>query len=105
MNRKQRAGDNLPKALRDLRWDVTAPVQKDTLGEAGQIPQRVARLAYEAYALAGHGGQSFEEINRRGGFGWSEIVALLRGPAHYRSEHFTECFDRCAKEPYKRGQA
>lgn len=41
------------------------------------VPEPIARLAYEEYANQGHGGQSFERIHERGGFGVTEVVNLL----------------------------
>lgn len=41
------------------------------------MPEPIARLAYEEYANQGHGDQSFEHIHQRGGFSMGEYVALL----------------------------
>jgi len=49
---------------------------------AGQVPWSVAEQAYKAYAVR-HERQSLEMLARRGGFGWGELVQLLRGPNHY----------------------
>lgn len=45
---------------------------------AGQVPESVARLAYETYAV-NHGNQSFERLHERGGFDWAELIGCLRG--------------------------
>lgn len=45
---------------------------------AGQVPESVARLAYEIYAIR-HGNQSFERLHERGGFDWAELIGCLRG--------------------------
>ncbi len=78
-------------------WTASAPVQEDQFGEAGRVPMRVARLAWEAYAAAGHGGQDLETMNRRGGFSWGELIMLLRGPAHYHGDHWNVCYKDCGK--------
>ena len=44
-----------------------------------QIPETVARLAYETYAGRFGSSQSFERLHERGGFGWEELIAGLRG--------------------------
>ncbi len=41
------------------------------------ISERIARLAYAEYADQGHGGQSFERLHERGGFGSGELIMLL----------------------------
>lgn len=72
----------------------TFPIQKDSVyGPTGKIPWQLAELAYEAYAAAGHGSQSLERLAERSGFSWEELVMLLRGPAHYRSNHL--CNSKC----------
>ena len=45
----------------------------------GTVPEAIARLAYAEYARRGHGDQTFERLHKRGGFGWFELVACLRG--------------------------
>ena len=61
----------------------TARVQGEHHGRVdippGRIPWAVHMVAWRAYAAAGHGDQSAERINERGGFGWSELIALIRG--------------------------
>lgn len=47
--------------------------------EPGWVPWTVAEVAYKAYCDAGHGGQSLETLAERGGFGWFELMAGLRG--------------------------
>lgn len=49
---------------------------------AGRIPWAVHEVAWRAYAAAGHGAQSAERIDERGGFSWVELIALLRGTYH-----------------------
>ena len=44
----------------------------------GEAPMPLIRLAYAEYAKR-HGSQSLETLQRRGGFGWIEIIACLRG--------------------------
>lgn len=46
--------------------------------EAGRIPWGVAAAAYEVYARRYGTSQSLVRIAERGGFGWSELIALLR---------------------------
>ena len=57
----------------------------------GEIPCGFVEGAYEAYTIH-HGSQSLEELKRRGGFSWYELIMLIRGPEHYRGFH------KCTKE-------
>ena len=86
----------LPDGVAGEYWTATAPVQRDEFGEAGRVPLRVARLAWEAYHAAGHD-QPLEMLNQRSGFSWGELITLLRGPGHYRGDHYAHCFKDCAK--------
>ena len=88
--------EDLSETVAQEYWSASAPVQGDHFGEAGRVPLRVARLAWDAYHAAGHD-QPFEDVNRRSGFSWGEIIMLLRGPAHYRGDHWKTCFKECAK--------
>ena len=45
---------------------------------AGQVPWGIAEAAYKAYSRKYGVGQSLQRLAERGGFGWSELVALLR---------------------------
>lgn len=47
----------------------------------GTIPWDVHLNAWAGYAKAGHGAQSAERINERGGFGYREVQCALLG--HY----------------------
>ncbi len=49
--------------------------------DAGTIPWDVHLKAWVSYDAAGHGDQSAERINERGGFGYHELQCLLAG--HY----------------------
>ena len=91
------ATDALPESVAGEYWSATAPIQADQFGEAGQVPLRVARLAWDAYEAAGHGEQDLATLNRRAGFSWGELILLLRGPPHYRGNHYGTCFKNCAK--------
>lgn len=42
-----------------------------------QLPEPIARLAYEEYVNQGHGNQSFDRLHERGGFGVTEVISLL----------------------------
>ena len=89
--------EELSSTVAEEYWSATAPVQQDHFGEAGRIPIRLARLAWDAYAAAGHS-SSLDLINDRGGFSWGELIMLLRGPGHYRApNHHAHCFKDCAK--------
>jgi hypothetical protein len=46
--------------------------------EAGWIPWGVAEEAYKVYSRRYGKDQSLERLAQRGGFGWSELVWLLR---------------------------
>lgn len=46
---------------------------------AGQVPWGIAELAYKQYVKDCGKGQSLERLAERGGFGWSELIRLLRG--------------------------
>lgn len=48
----------------------------------GEVPWGVAALAYEHYAKLYGRTQSMDRIAERGGFGWTELVALLKGVDH-----------------------
>ena len=41
------------------------------------LPIEILRMAYDEYAAQGHGGQSFERIQERGGFSAREVISLL----------------------------
>ena len=60
------------------RW---APVQGEPKLKlpAGRIPWAVHELAWRAYAAAVPASQSAERMAERGGFGWAEIIACIRG--------------------------
>ena len=47
--------------------------------ERGWVPWAVAEAAYKVYAVKYGKDQSLEMLAKRGGFGWSELVWLLRG--------------------------
>ncbi len=97
LHARREAVDALPDGVAGEYWTATAPVQRDEFGEAGRVPLRVARLAWDAYHAAGHD-QPLEVLNRRSGFSWGEIIMLLRGPGHYRAHnHYATCFKDCAK--------
>jgi hypothetical protein len=49
-------------------------------GERPTLPEGILRLAHAEYAKQ-HPGQSFERIQERGGFGVTEVVALLADAA------------------------
>lgn len=57
------------------------PIQKGSGYPAGFIPWAIAEQAYETYAVH-HGSQSLETLASRGGFGWLELIHLLRGRDH-----------------------
>jgi len=47
--------------------------------ESCEIPWWLAEIAWAEYARQGHGSQSCERINQRGGFGRHELLNLIRG--------------------------
>lgn len=57
---------------------------------AGTIPWSVHLAAWNGYAAAGHGSQSAERINERGGFGYREVQCCLAG-------HYNRC-GSCGEE-------
>ena len=61
-----------------------APVQSCRAANkpAGTVPWSLHCKAWEAYAAAGHGGQSAERIAERGGFSYREIQCCLAGDYH-----------------------
>lgn len=89
--------EELPDSVAEAFWSEMAPVQQDHFGPAGRVPMRLARLAWDAYKAAGHD-QTMEDVNRRGGFSWGELILLLRGPAHYKGPHWTSCYKGCGKD-------
>lgn len=58
--------------------------------EAGWIPWALAEIAYKAYAKDGHGSQSLERLAERGGFGWNELLACLRGSYNNNTSAFED---------------
>ena len=62
-----------------------APVQASPRAgkPAGTVPWSTHVLAWEGYALAGHGRQSAERMSERGGFGYREMQCALAG--HYNN--------------------
>lgn len=58
--------------------------------EAGWIPWALAEIAYKAYAKDGHGGQSLMTLAQRGGFGWCELLACLRGSYNNAQSSFDD---------------
>jgi hypothetical protein len=68
-----------------MQDDRMFPIQREyTKGDlpslpGGQVPWCVAERAYEVYAAKYGTGQSLEVLASRGGFGWNELVWLLRG--------------------------
>lgn len=89
--------EELPETVAAEYWSATAPIQGDHFGEAGRVPLRLARLAWETYGVH-HSGQSLEQVNARSGFSWGELIMLLRGPEHYRGDHWRTCFKEKGKE-------
>jgi hypothetical protein len=58
----------------------TGPAQKDGLDYRSgplRLPVPILELAWQEYAAQGHGSQSLERLNERGGFGVIELVYLL----------------------------
>lgn len=85
---------SLTRSEQDARHvpGVRCPIQQDHLHdvpgmkihevftiEEGWVPWIVAEVAYQTYARDGHGNQSLERLAQRGGFGWGELIACLRG--------------------------
>lgn len=52
----------------------TCPVQRE---EHSVLPRELVEEAYREYAAQGHGSQSLERLNERGGFGVGEVLMLL----------------------------
>lgn len=67
--------------------------------EAGWIPWTIAEIAYKVYCDAGHGSQTLERLAERGGFGWFELVALLRGS--YDTASAAKAFDDAHDAAYR----
>jgi len=67
-------------APRDYRPIINLP--------RSSVPESVARLAFETYEKRYGSDQSFERLHQRGGFGWHELIAGLRGDMS--SEGFTK---------------
>lgn len=76
------------------------PIQSDPLREmtddglcyrpAGQVPWGIAAEAYKVYAKKYRNGQSLERLAERGGFGWSELIALLRSDDEFPTIAYAE---------------
>ncbi|KKM85067.1 hypothetical protein LCGC14_1292800 [marine sediment metagenome] len=83
-----RAAGGRPTKEDEMTDDRTAPVQAiQSSGQtilAGRIPWALHMVAWRAYRDAGHGDQSAEQIAKRGGFGWVELLAALRGEYNFR---------------------
>lgn len=56
---------------------VQLPVGWESSYSRAGVPEKYARSAYVEYCDQGHGGQSFERVQERGGFGVFEIMLLL----------------------------
>ncbi len=75
--------ERLQKAMRKFGMEpgyVPMPVDsslKDFGGKYAGVKEEIAREAYKEYADEGHGGQSFERLQERGGFDVTELIALL----------------------------
>jgi len=60
----------------DPKVRVQLPVGWEAHHSRG-VPEKYARSAYVEYCAQGHGGQSFNRLHERGGFGVFEIMELL----------------------------
>ena len=58
------------------------PIQATDGYPAGWIPWVIAEQAYEEYSKK-HRSQSLERLASRGGFGWFELIHLLRNRSPY----------------------
>ena len=69
--------------LREGRRAVVQGERERGIG-AGTVSWEVHLLAWSGYDAAGHGDQSAERINQRGGFSYGEIQCALAG-------HYNQC--------------
>ena len=65
----------------DKQFPIQGGYQKNTRRKFGasSIPWWLAELAYQEYAKPHGASQSLERLAERGGFGRSELIALLSG--------------------------
>jgi len=63
--------------IKTVPWQTEGLARRRERADPPQLPEEIARLAYEEYANQGHGGQSFERLHERGGFGVTEVITLL----------------------------
>lgn len=89
-------GDNFPIHFANEKNPMNAP--RCEL-KAGWVPWVVAEVAYKAYCKAGHGTQTLLRLAERGGFGWFELFACLRGDYHSQEiSKITDMFHDVAHE-------
>lgn len=79
------------------KWNVAeVPCQFPTvlrrLGGGASIPRTWAEEAYKEYAAQQGTDQSFDRLHERGGFGLTEIVALLVDRCARLEAQLEECF-------------
>ena len=56
------------------REEPRVPYQATTSRGHNSITEKMARIVYRGYELAGHGSQSFEKVHERGGFDVEEMI-------------------------------
>lgn len=71
--------------------EAHVPYQAFIVRGQASLPRRFAEVAYRGYCIEGHGGQSFDRLHERGGFGIEELVhfAFVAGrgaPARWGEE-------------------
>lgn len=65
------------------KMEITGVIPKRP---AGQIPWRLAEIAYRAYRRRYGNDQTIERMAQRGGFGWAEWAALFAEELAYEAE-------------------
>lgn len=63
--------------IKTVPWQTNGFARRQDHSRRPRLPEEIARLAYEEYANQGHGGQSFDRLHERGGFGVTEVICLL----------------------------
>jgi hypothetical protein len=63
--------------MKTVPWQTHGFTTRQARARRPQLPEEIARLAYEEYANQGHGDQSFARLHERGGFGVTEVITLL----------------------------
>lgn len=72
--------------LDERMFPIQAEMDKDNRVRrpAGCVPWGIAEAAYATYSKWYGKDQSLERLAERGGFGWSELVSLLRADSDFQ---------------------